>query len=199
MKDWIPLLQTLIQTLVWPILILFLLYRFRERVDQMLDAIGTRIKRGDPVQVGPITLGPPVMIGDKAAVVARREDQPAAIVVSTAGRDAAPSDTLSRLDAKLFILLGDRHLGPINLGIYSHHLPDTLTSQKMDAVLQLPPAMRTKGQRRVYWKQGRKFLDPSLTYGEQGVKTGHTLILTDLSDPASVALLADTLPTLPRT
>lgn len=98
-------------------------------------------------------------------------------------------DAEGRLDARLFIVLGDGHIGPIDLGIYSHDLPAMLTSSGMDEPFELPATMRTTSPRRVFWKEGRRFLENSRTYGEQGVRQGHSLILTDQPDAELVVAL----------
>jgi|GEM_PF-1568566 len=55
MKEWIPLLQTL----VWPIFISIFIFCARAQVVAILKSIATRIERGDPFQAGPsgISLG----------------------------------------------------------------------------------------------------------------------------------------------
>ena len=55
MKEWIPFLQSI----VWPVFIAILLYRFRSQFEAILNAIKRRIEEGSSVGVGPggITLG----------------------------------------------------------------------------------------------------------------------------------------------
>lgn len=55
MKDWIPLLQSL----VWPIFIAILVVRFRRQFEEILNSVKKRIEEGSSVGVGPggITLG----------------------------------------------------------------------------------------------------------------------------------------------
>jgi YEATS family len=43
MRDWIPFLQSI----VWPLFVLILLFRFRKYFEEILSAIGERIKQGD--------------------------------------------------------------------------------------------------------------------------------------------------------
>ena len=102
----------------------------------------------------------------------------------------------AKLETQLLIVLGDGYIGPINLGIYAHHKPETLVSPMMDDVFELPASMRTHDRRRVYLVRGKRFLEDSKTYGEQGVQEGDTLILTDATDPNILVLLAETIPKL---
>ena len=55
MKDWIPFLQSL----VWPVFIAILIYKFRSRFEEILVSIKKRIEEGSAVGVGPsgFTLG----------------------------------------------------------------------------------------------------------------------------------------------
>lgn len=55
MKDWIPFLQSLI----WPIFIATLIYRFRSRFEDILESVKKRIEGGSAVGIGPggFTLG----------------------------------------------------------------------------------------------------------------------------------------------
>ncbi|WP_164503544.1 pYEATS domain-containing protein [Pleionea sediminis] len=55
MKEWIPLMQSLI----WPIFITVVIYKFRSRFDEILEAVKVRIEKGSPFNVGPggINLG----------------------------------------------------------------------------------------------------------------------------------------------
>lgn len=55
MKDWIPLLQSLI----WPIFITILIFKYKNRFDEILESIKKRIDSGSSVDVGPggITIG----------------------------------------------------------------------------------------------------------------------------------------------
>lgn len=55
MKDWIPLLQSLI----WPIFITILIFKYKDRFDEILESIKKRIDSGSSVDVGPggITIG----------------------------------------------------------------------------------------------------------------------------------------------
>lgn len=55
MKDWIPLLQSLI----WPIFITILIFKYKNRFDEILESIKKRIDSGSAVDVGPggITIG----------------------------------------------------------------------------------------------------------------------------------------------
>ncbi len=48
MKDWIPLLQTL----AWPVFVAILLYLFRDRFNELVQAIRSRIESGDPFEAG---------------------------------------------------------------------------------------------------------------------------------------------------
>lgn len=49
MREWIPLLQTL----VWPLFIILLIVWFRPTFVKILAAIADRIKSGAPIEVGP--------------------------------------------------------------------------------------------------------------------------------------------------
>lgn len=49
MKDWIPLLQSL----VWPVVLVGFAIWFRDAVKQVLNAISERIKSGAPFEAGP--------------------------------------------------------------------------------------------------------------------------------------------------
>lgn len=49
MKDWIPLLQSL----VWPVFLLIVLVRFREPIAKLLATIYARVERGDDFAAGP--------------------------------------------------------------------------------------------------------------------------------------------------
>ncbi len=49
MKDWIPLLQSL----VWPVVLVGLAIWFRRGTKRLLDAIGERIRSGAPFEAGP--------------------------------------------------------------------------------------------------------------------------------------------------
>lgn len=55
MKEWIPLLQSI----VWPVFIAILIYRFRHQFEEILDSIKRRIEEGSSLGVGPggITIG----------------------------------------------------------------------------------------------------------------------------------------------
>jgi hypothetical protein len=96
-----------------------------------------------------------------------------------------------KLRTRLFVALGNGHLGPIDLTVYVHHEPSTLASQKMDGPLQLPPSMRTNTPRKVFWVEGNKFLEPTIDYWTQGVRGNATLVLTDQTDPQVASALAD--------
>jgi hypothetical protein len=48
MKDWIPLLQTL----VWPLFVVGLLYLFRSHLDELILTIKGRIEKGDSFEAG---------------------------------------------------------------------------------------------------------------------------------------------------
>lgn len=48
MKDWIPLLQSL----VWPLAVLVLAFRFRAPLARLAEAINSRVERGDSLDVG---------------------------------------------------------------------------------------------------------------------------------------------------
>jgi hypothetical protein len=52
----------------------------------------------------------------------------------------------------------------------------------MDDPLALPASMRTTMPRRLYWKEGNRFLENKKSYGRQGVSSGHTLLLIDQSN-----------------
>lgn len=56
MKDWIPFLQTLI----WPIVVLTLAFKFRAGLGRLIEAINSRVERGDSFEAGAsgIRLGP---------------------------------------------------------------------------------------------------------------------------------------------
>ena len=49
MKEWIPLLQTL----VWPVFVAALLFWGRSAVRTLIEAAGDRIRKGAPVELGP--------------------------------------------------------------------------------------------------------------------------------------------------
>lgn len=55
MKDWVPFLQSLI----WPVFITIFVYRFRNRFEEILEAVKKRIEGGSSVGIGPsgFTLG----------------------------------------------------------------------------------------------------------------------------------------------
>ncbi|MEN6427362.1 MAG: toll/interleukin-1 receptor domain-containing protein, partial [Phycisphaerales bacterium] len=88
-------------------------------------------------------------------------------------------DPETKIKTSLLIVLGDGYTGPIELTVYSHHKPETLVSPTMDDPFELPAAMRTKDKRRIYWVRGGRFLEDSKTYGEEGIREGDMLILTD--------------------
>lgn len=81
MKDWIPFLQSLI----WPAFFAILIYKFRNRFEDILGSVKQRIEEGSSVGVGPngFTLGtapqlpddpvPEEMIGDEEEQKARPE------------------------------------------------------------------------------------------------------------------------------
>jgi hypothetical protein len=90
-----------------------------------------------------------------------------------------------KLELNLYMLLGGENaaiIGPIKLGAYLHHLPATLTSQNMNEPFQIPHELRTGLPRRVYWVEGERFLDDNLTYQEQQLTDGDTIVLTDVVD-----------------
>lgn len=51
----------------------------------------------------------------------------------------------SPIKVKLFVVLGNCHLGPIDLTIWEHHTPEIMTGLEMDDPLGIPPEMRTHG------------------------------------------------------
>ena len=53
MRDWIPLLQSL----VWPVFVGLLLLIYRRQVGLVVSVLLDRIKGGDPIQIWPLSLG----------------------------------------------------------------------------------------------------------------------------------------------
>lgn len=53
MQQYLPLLQSL----VWPILIVVLILKYRNQIDQMLDILLLRLKQGSSLKAGPFELG----------------------------------------------------------------------------------------------------------------------------------------------
>lgn len=104
--------------------------------------------------------------------------------------DRPPRD--GKLPTKLIIVLGDGHLGPIELGLYADHKPKAMTSKTMDDPLELPQSMRTESRRRLYWQEGKRFLVENKGYWAQGVRPHDTLVLTDQANTDLVGLIADT-------
>lgn len=66
MDKWIPLLQSL----VWPILIVIIILYFKENIKKILESLKNRIDLGSEMQVGPkgFTLGPTPNIVDDVDV-----------------------------------------------------------------------------------------------------------------------------------
>lgn len=93
------------------------------------------------------------------------------------------------LKTKLMLLLGDNYSGPINLTVYPHHMPEELTSFKMDEALRFPQNMRTRIPRKIFWVEGQRFLVDSKTYGSQKVQSGDILVLTDIPDESMLSAL----------
>ena len=86
------------------------------------------------------------------------------------------------IKVKLLVVLGSGHLGPINLTIWEHHTPQMMTGFDMDDPLGIPPEMRTRTQRLLFSMRKRRRLQPRDDYGDQGVRDGDILVLTDVRD-----------------
>lgn len=121
-------------------------------------------------------------------------------VILTAKDASASAEELPdrKLDTLLFVALGDGWLGPIQMGLYSYHKPEILVSHHMNDHLELPQSMRTTGPRKLFWKEGNCFLQDNMSYGEQGVGTGHTLMLTDKVDSGVASALVETISNMPK-
>ncbi len=90
------------------------------------------------------------------------------------------------LSVKLFVLLGEGHLGPISLNIWKHQPPNMFTALTMDEPLAVPQSMRSGKPRRLCSLRNRSVLKGSKSLGSQGVDDGDVLILTDIDDPAII-------------
>ena len=97
------------------------------------------------------------------------------------------------IKVKLFVVLGNGHLGPIDLTIWEHHTPETMTAFEMDDPLAIPPEMRTRTQRFLYSVRRHTKLEARDGYGHQGVFNGDILVLTDLNDEEGLFAVSHTL------
>jgi hypothetical protein len=75
MKEWIPLLQSL----VWPLFLAVFLYLARHRLEDILRSVAIRIQHGDPFQVGPSGFS----LGTTESKLTRLEEHEQAPVEST--------------------------------------------------------------------------------------------------------------------
>ncbi|MFE0025883.1 pYEATS domain-containing protein [Amycolatopsis sp. NPDC059021] len=71
MKDWIPLLQSLI----WPIFIALLVFAFRSAIRTLLKSVNERVAKGDHLEVGP---GGVKLRAESPAAPSGEEPQPGA-------------------------------------------------------------------------------------------------------------------------
>lgn len=83
---------------------------------------------------------------------------------------------------KLFVVLGNGHLGPVDLTISEHHTPDAMIAHSMDDVFDIPQEMRTQTKRLLYSLRTRAILKPGRSYRDQNVANGDILVLTDQGD-----------------
>lgn len=106
---------SLIETLVWPAFILLILYRGRQSILKILEAIRTRIEAGDPFEAG--TSG--VKLGPSASRAAPAEADAESSTVAAAAEPSAPEETPSeRGDGEAAETSVD---SPENPGIYLVH------------------------------------------------------------------------------
>jgi hypothetical protein len=97
------------------------------------------------------------------------------------------------IKVKLFVVLGDGHLGPIDLTIFPHNTPEKLTAFEMNDPLAIPAEMRTRTQRFLFSMRKRSMLKSRDGFGHQGVSNGDILVLTDLTNEGQVLALSDSL------
>jgi len=105
----------------------------------------------------------------------------------------SPYEKSGAFKANLYFFLGNNKAGPSSTTFYSHHKPEVVLNPKLDEAFNLPPSMRSEVARSIFWKEGGYFLKPSLTYKQQGVHEGHTLLITDNNNSEIVSLISQTL------
>ena len=94
----------------------------------------------------------------------------------------------AKLELKLHILLGSKHLGPSDLTVLPRHEPKHLIDGHFDECPVLPFKATNKIQR-VFWMEGERFLEDTKSFTQQGVRPGNTLVLTDRDDGVAVHLI----------
>lgn len=99
MTDWIPLLQTLIETGLPLIFLVILVVVFRKRMERIADALVERIIAGAPIKVGSVDIGaiPEAILSGKAKLATSEGTQgsgtPEEIKKKLQERDYPPSIT----------------------------------------------------------------------------------------------------------
>ncbi len=113
--------------------------------------------------------------------------------VRLTGRKQNEYEPDGKFDAYLYFVLGNSTVGPVKTGVYAHQKPSLLEMRTTDDAFQLPETMRSPAKRRVYWREGHKFLNDDIDFRKQGIHAGHTLLVTDMTDPMLLAPISDVL------
>lgn len=91
----------------------------------------------------------------------------------------------------LYVVYGEKIIGPIKLTVYPTHTPSLMLQKDMDDILGLP--MGTQNPKRLYHLRKHTFLDDKMSYKQQKVKTDDCVVLTDHTDIDLIHVVANTI------
>ncbi|MFZ0890277.1 MAG: pYEATS domain-containing protein [Candidatus Binataceae bacterium] len=124
MKDWIPLFQTALEALTWPLIIAAVAFRYRRAVGRLLDAIRLRVEAGDPFEAG--TSG--VKLGEGHRIVAKELVGTAAVDESVVQSEQYPEGTakdastnLQSNRSRLYLIHTARRARDLDQGEYQYY------------------------------------------------------------------------------
>ncbi len=98
------------------------------------------------------------------------------------------------IELRLYVISGGGWLGPVQCTVFYWQEPDLLLKEVMDKALELPHTMRTSKPRRLYSRRNRSFLVEERTFGQQKIKTGDIVVLTDIDDISELEAILKVIP-----
>jgi hypothetical protein len=98
----------------------------------------------------------------------------------------------NKLFLDLVVIIGEDYLkSPIDYTVYSNQQINIDSLLKNKEILKLPNDMNCESQKKFYHIEKDSFLDEGKTYCEEKVKTGDTLVLTDINDKDILKMMGE--------